>query len=133
MMVVILLYVGWESAWGVIPKLVGARSDWFEFIAEKLSHADVLAGGNPQDIFLYEENGFPTTTTQLLVASLVCHLIIVVPGVALALLAYEYLISRTEPSHPCCQSCTYNLTGNVSGICPECGTPIPEEQRERVR
>jgi hypothetical protein len=25
-----------------------------------------------------------------------------------------------------CRSCDYNLTGNVSGICPECGTPVPE-------
>jgi hypothetical protein len=24
-----------------------------------------------------------------------------------------------------CRRCGYNLTGNVSGICPECGTPIP--------
>ncbi len=24
-----------------------------------------------------------------------------------------------------CRSCGYNLTGNVSGICPECGTAIP--------
>jgi hypothetical protein len=24
-----------------------------------------------------------------------------------------------------CISCGYNLTGNVSGICPECGTPLP--------
>ncbi len=23
----------------------------------------------------------------------------------------------------CCQACGYNLTGNTSGICPECGTP----------
>jgi hypothetical protein len=23
-----------------------------------------------------------------------------------------------------CQACGYNLTGNVSGVCPECGTPI---------
>jgi Ca2+/Na+ antiporter len=26
------------------------------------------------------------------------------------------------------QSCGYNLTGNVSGICPECGTPIEAEK-----
>ena len=25
-----------------------------------------------------------------------------------------------------CVECGYNLTGNVSGICPECGTPITE-------
>jgi hypothetical protein len=24
-----------------------------------------------------------------------------------------------------CRSCGYNLTGNLSGICPECGTPLP--------
>jgi hypothetical protein len=24
----------------------------------------------------------------------------------------------------CCERCGYNLTGNTSGICPECGTPI---------
>ena len=29
---------------------------------------------------------------------------------------------RYPPGH--CRKCGYNLTGNVSGICPECGTPI---------
>jgi hypothetical protein len=29
-----------------------------------------------------------------------------------------------------CQSCGYNLTGNISGICPECGTPIPKDKKE---
>jgi hypothetical protein len=24
-----------------------------------------------------------------------------------------------------CAHCGYDLTGNVSGICPECGTPVP--------
>lgn len=24
----------------------------------------------------------------------------------------------------CCRICDYNLTGNTSGVCPECGTPI---------
>src|SRR5262245_38932526 len=26
-----------------------------------------------------------------------------------------------------CHECTYNLTGNVSGVCPECGTKIEAE------
>lgn len=29
-------------------------------------------------------------------------------------------------SDGCCGRCGYNLTGNVNGICPECGTPIPQ-------
>ena len=29
---------------------------------------------------------------------------------------------RTPPGH--CQKCGYNLTGNVSGICPECGGKV---------
>ncbi len=35
---------------------------------------------------------------------------------------------RIPPGH--CQSCGYNLTGNTSGICPECGTPIPKDKKE---
>lgn len=27
----------------------------------------------------------------------------------------------------CCRHCGYNLTGNVSGVCPECGTLTEEE------
>jgi hypothetical protein len=29
---------------------------------------------------------------------------------------------RTKVGH--CAACYYNLTGNVSGVCPECGKPI---------
>lgn len=29
-----------------------------------------------------------------------------------------------------CTECKYNLRGNESGRCPECGTPIPEQQRD---
>lgn len=29
---------------------------------------------------------------------------------------------RIPPGH--CRKCRYDLTGNTSGICPECGTPI---------
>jgi hypothetical protein len=29
-----------------------------------------------------------------------------------------------------CGRCGYDLTGNVSGICPECGTPIPDSPKQ---
>jgi hypothetical protein len=31
---------------------------------------------------------------------------------------------RLPPGH--CRKCGYNLTGNVSGVCPECGEPVPQ-------
>jgi hypothetical protein len=31
---------------------------------------------------------------------------------------------RIPPGH--CQKCGYNLTGNVSGVCPECGTAVAQ-------
>jgi len=29
-----------------------------------------------------------------------------------------------------CRACGYNLTGNVSGVCPECGTPCKPDASE---
>ena len=34
--------------------------------------------------------------------------------------------------HYYCGSCGYDLTGNTSGLCPECGTPI-EHTREPIK
>ena len=36
-------------------------------------------------------------------------------------------LTRQADGMPHCPKCDYNLTGNVSGICPECGTPIPAD------
>lgn len=36
--------------------------------------------------------------------------------------------ARMQDVHPRCRRCRYDLTGNVSGVCPECGTPIPEAE-----
>jgi hypothetical protein len=34
---------------------------------------------------------------------------------------------RRRSPFACCTTCSYNLTGNTSGVCPECGTPNPEK------
>jgi len=56
------------------------------------------------------------------------------PPLFLASVVCSYLVShklsctlrwRTfEDDTPRCTSCNYNLTGNVTGICPECGEPL---------
>lgn len=33
---------------------------------------------------------------------------------------------------PLCKQCGYDLTGNTSGACPECRTPIPMRTRQRI-
>lgn len=33
------------------------------------------------------------------------------------------------PGH--CRKCDYNLTGNLSGVCPECGTQIPNAETSK--
>lgn len=59
-------------------------------------------------------------------------------GVMIILLHYtgrrDALRMRFD-SAPHCRNCTYNLTGNLSGICPECGTPTllgPQEAAETL-
>jgi len=37
--------------------------------------------------------------------------------------AWLWRLDRPPPPPDHCQKCGYDLTGNVSGICPECGTP----------
>ena len=46
-----------------------------------------------------------------------------------ALWLWRYRRDRRVRSNgmPHCAKCDYNLTGNASGICPECGTPIPAD------
>jgi hypothetical protein len=45
-----------------------------------------------------------------------------VPAVlTLLTLAATRLARGRSPAHDCCKRCGYNLTGNVSGRCPECG------------
>ncbi len=39
-----------------------------------------------------------------------------------ALIGWFWPTPRQGPGH--CPKCDYDLTGNVSGVCPECGTEI---------
>jgi hypothetical protein len=51
-------------------------------------------------------------------------------GLATAFLLYR---DRRRIRPGCCRSCGYDLTGNVSGICPECGTAVAEDQKRQEK
>jgi hypothetical protein len=49
-------------------------------------------------------------------------------GAAVAILLRNWMHYAQRGSHAChkhlsCTKCSYDLTGNVSGVCPECGQP----------
>jgi len=39
--------------------------------------------------------------------------------------------SRRRSGH--CTKCSYNLTGNISGVCPECGMPVDKKRGDDER
>jgi hypothetical protein len=42
----------------------------------------------------------------------------------------EWIVNLAIPSNrPYCHECGYELTGNVSGVCPECGTANRSRER----
>lgn len=58
--------------------------------------------------------------------SAVCFVLTAGPLVGVVLVAESFVHARRVSAAPAplCEACGYNLTGNVSGICPECGRPI---------
>ena len=57
------------------------------------------------------------------------QLLLIVVGLTWPFTYLSFRIARRAPKRdpnapPTCHKCGYNLTDNVSGICPECGTPV---------
>lgn len=61
-----------------------------------------------------------------------CHMML--PFALWSMVAYRHWFYPTRRPYPLghCRHCGYNLTGNISGVCPECGQTIGEEDRAQV-
>ena len=74
------------------------------------------------DVFCWITISLPTAPAWLSPWLLIPRLF----TIALLVASAAYM-SRGRPDPKThCVTCGYNLTANVSGICPECGNPIPE-------
>lgn len=67
----------------------------------------------------------PQPNTLLLVIALAAAVAAVIAlYVALRLVRWDLARQRPPTGHPPCPTCGYDLHGNVTGRCPECGTTI---------
>jgi len=91
-----------------------ARNDWGAFFASAFAIPALF------QLAVYVLRGhraveyLPLTLFAMLVSFLV--------GTGLALLRWRPT-GKVFP-YPSCSNCEYNLTGNISGVCPECGAHI---------
>jgi hypothetical protein len=53
-----------------------------------------------------------------------CLLVVAAEAVGFWYLGRERRLSEHRKAQGLCLKCGYNLTGNVSGVCPECGESI---------
>lgn len=69
---------------------------------------------------------------QILVGVLVCTYIFC-RSLKVQIRSMVYTILAMRGLIQACRKCNYNLRGNRSGICPECGTPMSLEQFASVQ
>jgi hypothetical protein len=81
------------------------------------SYGLVLPGGYRMRRPIDPRNSVREVTTSIWAP----YWLLLVLDAAPTLLLWHLDRRRIPPGH--CQRCDYNLTGNVSGRCPECGTP----------
>lgn len=115
-------YLGYVSAvlWIATPLMcASARSKRrllagvLVFLAVAFLSYAVMAEENPRTLLLDRENILISVTALVITA---------------AVFTWARLTSRQRLPY-LCNHCDYNLLGNVSGICPECGTAIPAGQQ----
>jgi len=105
-----LVHIGWGGARPPAP-------GWHRWV----SYGFVLPSRNPRVLPLTVR----ATTTDYVVP---CWLVLLVAAAPTAAL-WRRDRRRIPPGH--CETCAYNLTGNVSGRCPECGSPTMQPSEER--
>jgi hypothetical protein len=92
-------------------------------------HTRTIAVGLPCRWLTLEHNwnlrqGTNERTHRVEVSRLLADLAVVLGVPLAAWLAFRFWRGKARRRKGACLRCGYDLTGNVSGVCPECGTSI---------
>jgi hypothetical protein len=74
----------------------------------------------------FHQNSIGSQTGVPAVVGVPVWLLATVMGILPLVRAIHFAQTRSALKVCCCLSCGYNLTGNISGVCPECGTKIQQ-------
>jgi hypothetical protein len=67
-------------------------------------------------------DSYPPLPPELHVYRVLLSIAVTISALAIGLLAVLRQLRRSQAAEsPLCRHCGYNPTGNVSGVCPECG------------
>jgi hypothetical protein len=94
---------------------------------EGLSVARCVAPRSPYGGYLRTWRFIPHP--RLLAFAVVCALSLLFSAVSIASVL-RAVRKRMVARQGLCPLCDYDLTGNVTGRCPECGTPVPKAARQ---
>jgi hypothetical protein len=111
-------FSGWWWKWSclVLSSVLVCMNDIARAVSAWDLHNKIIPGA---------EGGFPSAMTgqaRRMWIDIESHWHLQIPVTVLGWLAL-YLFWREG----CCRQCGYDLTGNVSGVCPECGERIEEK------
>ncbi len=109
---------GWSYVFAVHDGNFGAYGGWLT--ASSNSRFMITLNAKPQTFGL----NLPAWNRKYSVFSLPLWIPLLIVGLSTARL---WAIGRRIPRDHC-QKCRYNLTGNESGKCPECFTPVPKRE-----
>jgi len=70
----------------------------------------------------------PVSITSWGLVQAIALIMHIVMGALIGQCVYQWVIMPPLRCTSECRHCDYSLKGNVSGRCPECGTPIPPNQ-----
>jgi hypothetical protein len=127
-----------ESVSGRIEVSVGDQSEVQGAIPLywTLRHFDITTSSAPSNItgsvramgmmVGYDDAGYPRHYTWIVVP----HWMLLLASASLAGTPLVARQRRTARKRSCCLQCGYCLIGNVSGICPECGSPVARRVSE---